>query len=151
MTYDSRPETYEHIDAVRRNLRVIVDDLNSRADLHDKSKLVSPEVEVFDEYTPMLKEAEYGSVEYKSFLEGMKVGLKHHYAYNDHHPEHFDSGIKDMNLMQFTEMLCDWLAAVGRTKNGDIRKSIEHNRERFGYGDELATLMLNTVEALEND
>ena len=151
MTYDSRPDTYKHIAEVRKNLNTVAASLMIRGHVHDDSKLVSPEVEVFDEYTPKLKDAEYGSDEYKGFLKGMGVALEHHYAANDHHPEHFAHGVKDMDLMQFTEMLCDWMAAVKRTKGGDIRKSIEFNRERFGYGNELAQLMLNTVGTLESE
>lgn len=54
-----------------------------------------------------------------------------------------------MDLMQLTEMLCDWLAAVKRHDDGDIRRSITINRERFGYGDEIERLLLNTVEAMD--
>ena len=149
MKYDSRPETYQHIRVVSGYLTIVAQDLQIRALVHDQSKLESPEVEVFNEYTPKLKNSTYGSDEYKQFLVGMGEGLKHHYAVNDHHPEHFENGIQDMNLMQITEMLCDWLAAVKRHADGDIRKSIELNAERFGYGDEIKRLLLNTVEALE--
>lgn len=147
--YDSRPDTKAHISVVRSFMLRVLDNLESRAARHDKSKLESPEVEVFDEFTPKLKSSTYGSPEYAAFLEGMGVGLKHHYAHNDHHPEHFTNGIHDMNLMQLTEMLCDWLAAVQRHDDGDIRKSIEINAERFGYGDEIQRLLTNTVGALE--
>lgn len=145
--YDSRPDTREHIKAVRWFLECVSVDLEMRAAWHDASKLESPEVEVFNEYTPKLKHSTYGSPEYASFLEGMGEGLRHHYAANDHHPEHFPNGIKDMNLMQLTEMFCDWMAAVQRHDDGDISKSIEINAERFGYGDEIKRLLLNTVES----
>ncbi len=55
---------------------------------HDRSKTESPEVECFDEYTPKLKGATYGSDEYKQWLAEMKPALDHHYAANRHHPEH---------------------------------------------------------------
>jgi len=147
--YDSRPDTLKHISVVRGFLFEVQDDLDMRAARHDRSKLKSPEVEVFDEFTPKLKHSTYGSPEYATFLEGMGVGLRHHYEHNDHHPEHFESGIRDMNLMQLTEMLCDWLAAVQRHDDGDIRRSIEINAERFGYGDEIKRLLANTVEYME--
>jgi hypothetical protein len=148
MSYDSRPDTHEHIALVRENLNSIAIGLLNRGHMHDRSKLEPPEVDVFNEYTPKLKHSTYGSDEYATFLEGMGEGLRHHYAANDHHPEHHPNGIADMNLMQLTEMLCDWMAAVKRHADGDIRRSIEINRERFGYGDEIARLMLNTVEAM---
>lgn len=148
-TYDSRPATLEHIDVVRGLLRKVTNDLDLRAIAHDRSKLESPEVEVFDEYTPKLKDSTYGSPEYASFLKGMGEGLRHHYAANDHHPEHFEGGIADMSLLQITEMLCDWMAAVKRHADGDIRRSIEVNAQRFGYGDEIKRLLLNTVDHME--
>jgi hypothetical protein len=81
----------------------------------------------------------------------MKVGLDHHYAANTHHPEHYPDGIQGMNLLDVLEMLCDWKAATMRHNNGDIRKSIEINQQRFGYSDELKTLLLNTLALLETD
>lgn len=137
--------------------------------MHDRSKLVEPEVSVFDEFTPKLAESTYGSPEYAAFLASMGIGLEHHYAHNDHHPEHFLSsngvvrddepdsrwlrspleGIGAMDLVQLTEMLCDWLAATRRHDDGDIRRSIVQNQERFGYGDEIKQLLLNTVDRLE--
>lgn len=85
---DSRPETQAHIDLVRSLLYRVCDDLKRRAQEHDQSKLESPEVEVFDEFTPKLKDSTYGSPEYNEFLMAMQVGLDHHYAKNSHHPEH---------------------------------------------------------------
>jgi hypothetical protein len=144
--YDSRPDTHTHIGEVRTRLLAVAQDLIGRADRHDASKLVAPEVEVFDEYTPKLKDSTYGSDEYKQFLVGMGEGLKHHYQANDHHPEHFPNGIEDMDLTQITEMLCDWKAATLRHADGDLARSIEQNAERFGYGDEIKRLLLNTAE-----
>ncbi len=146
MIYDSRPDTYEHIAKVRGYLLNIAVMLMRRGHEHDASKLESPEREVFDEYTPKLKDSTYGSEEYQSFLAGMGEGLKHHYAHNDHHPEHHPSGIRSMDLIQLTEMLCDWKAATERHADGDLARSIYQNAERFGYDDFLTDILLNTAE-----
>jgi hypothetical protein len=53
-----------------------------------------------------------------------------------------------MNLIQLTEMLCDWIAATRRHADGDIRRSIDQNAERFGYGEDLKRLLHNTVDAI---
>lgn len=82
-------ETKKHIARVQELLCVIVDDLARRAAAHDQSKLASPEMEVFDEFTAKLKGCTYGSEEYKGFLAAMKPALDHHYANNSHHPEHY--------------------------------------------------------------
>ncbi len=146
---DSRPATYEHIQTVQRLLNNQIRDLVGRSERHDQSKLVSPEVEVFDEFTPKLAGSTYGSDEYKSFLAGMKPALDHHYAANSHHPEHYSEGIRGMTLLDVLEMLCDWKAATMRHNDGDIRKSIEINQKRFGYSDELKQILSNTVDSGE--
>jgi len=150
-TFDSRIDTYTHIQTVQRFLMVVVRDLLKRAEAHDQSKLTSPEVEMFDEFTPKLATSTYGSDEYKGFLEAMGPALEHHYAHNTHHPEHFQQGVGGMNLLDVLEMLCDWKAATLRHNNGDIRKSIEINQQRFGYSDELKQIFLNTLPLLEGE
>lgn len=146
--FDSRVETQEHIAQVRGLLLGAAGDLIGRGHRHDESKLHPPEVDVFDEMTPKLKTTTYGSDEYKGYLAAMGPALEHHYAENDHHPEHFPHGLKQMNLLQLTEMLCDWIAATRRHDDGDIHRSITLNAARFGYGRELADLLHNTADAL---
>lgn len=147
-TYDSRPDTYAHIAEVRGRLLNIAVMLIRRAHEHDASKLVSPEVEVFDEFTPKLRDSTYGSGEYRAFLVGMGDGLAHHYAHNRHHPEHFEDGIASMNLLDVIEMLADWKAATLRHANGSLARSIAQNAERFGYGREFQRLLTNTAADL---
>ncbi len=148
MSQDSRPSTYEHIAQVRGLLLGVVSELLRRSQRHDRSKLTAPERSVFDTYTPLLAKATYGSPEYKSYLEGMGEALQHHYIVNDHHPEHFEGGIADMDLVQLTEMLCDWIAASRRHVDGDVHRSIDQNAERFGYGEEIRRLLHNTVDQI---
>jgi hypothetical protein len=147
--YDSRPDTRKHIGEVRRLLSRVIDDFVRRQREHDASKLASPEVEVFDEFTPKLSGSTYGSEEYRGFLAAMKPALDHHYARNSHHPEHYPDGVRGMSLPDVVEMLCDWLAATRRHADGDVKKSIEINQKRFGYGDELKRILLNTLPLLE--
>ncbi|MEK5178238.1 DUF5662 family protein [Paenibacillus odorifer] len=173
-----RKDTQEHISQVREFMMIVANDLIKRALVHDKSKLESPEIEIFTEYTPKLKDSTYGSDEYKGFLQGMGEALKHHYAANSHHPEHFkkyvcngcfkeykampnhcdvcmysqfqeESDITQMNLLDIIEMFCDWRAATMRHTDGDIMKSIDLNQKRFRYSDDLAAIFRNTVEVLE--
>jgi hypothetical protein len=56
-----------------------------------------------------------------------------------------------MSLVDIVEMLCDWKAATLRHADGDIRKSIEQNQQRFGYSDELKSILLNTLPLLEQE
>jgi hypothetical protein len=82
-------------------------------------------------------------------LQKIKPALVHHYQHNRHHSEHFKNGIKDMTLIDLCEMLCDWKAASLRHNDGNIRKSIEVNQQRFNYSDELKAIFNNTINELE--
>jgi hypothetical protein len=78
----------------------------------------------------------------------MAAFTDHHYAYNDHHPIEARGGIVGMSLLSLLEMMADWAAAVKRSPDGDVRKSIEMNQKRFGYSDDLKQIFLNTVKEL---
>lgn len=144
-TYKCVKETLDHREAVAKFINTTTDLLNYRATFHDESKLHDPELEIFVEYSPKLKNITYGSDEYKACLKEMQTALDHHYQFNSHHPEHYETGIKGMNLLDLVEMICDWKAATMRHADGDIYKSIEINQQRFGYSDELKQIFLNTV------
>lgn len=80
-------ETIKHIQFVAKLLNHFASELILRGINHDQSKLTSPEVELFAEYTPKLANSVYGSEEYDKFKEEMKAALDHHYKNNSHHPE----------------------------------------------------------------
>lgn len=141
-------DTFRHIERVRNLLNACVVDLLHRAEKHDQTKLESPEVEAFTEYTPKLANSTYGSEEYKGFLAAIKPALDHHYAHNSHHPEHYKNGINDMNLLDIVEMLCDWKAASERHNDGNIRRSIEINANRFGLSPQLVKILENTADIM---
>ena len=147
--YDSTTDINKHIMEVRHILDRFSSLLYDRALRHDSSKIQSQEKPIFDEFTPKLKGATYGSEEYQGFLKEMGLALKHHYEMNEHHPEHWEHGIRDMSLLDIVEMFCDWLAATRRHADGDIWKSIEINQGRFGYSDDLKSIFKNTVDELE--
>lgn len=141
--------TMDHIRKVGIFLHRMAKELMDRADKHDQSKLHSPEVEMFTRFTSQLAHLTYGSPEYEQCRRDMGVALKHHYEHNRHHPEHFEDGINDMNLVDIFEMLCDWKASTLRHNDGCIRKSLVINAERFGISPQLARIMKNTFELLD--
>lgn len=147
-TYDSRADTLLHSQRVGELLGAVMSELLSRASCHDRSKTEPPEVGIFDEFTPKLKDLTYGSDEYKACLSAMGDGLRHHYAANRHHPEHFAGGVADMTLIDVVEMLADWKAATERVKDGDLTRSLGIQRERFGLSDQLAAILENTAAAM---
>lgn len=148
MTYDSTQDTLDHIDKVQTNINTIIQFLKHARNVHDQSKLLPPEKELFDEWTPKLAKLTYGSTEYQIALQELKPALDHHYASNSHHPEHYENGISEMTLMDVAEMLCDWKAATERHNDGDIQTSLKINKERFNISDQLLSILSNTVDEL---
>lgn len=143
----------KHIKRVRYYLRKFQDMLALRGQIHDRSKL-NPETELsyFEKYAPMLKDCTYGSDEYKAFLKELQPALEAHYKRNRHHPEHFVNGVVGMNLIDLCEMFCDWIAAGEQhADGGDIYRSIEINQKRFGYSDEVKSILLNTAKLFKKE
>lgn len=147
VAYDSTQDSLEHINVVRSYMLAFAGELLRRAGVHDLSKLSDPEKAGFDEYTPKLRAMTYGSPEYQQALVELGEVLNHHYGNNSHHPEHYPNGILGMNLPDVVEMFCDWAAAVQRHADGDLRRSIEINQERFVYGGQFKALLTNTLGA----
>lgn len=148
---DSRFETAKHIFTMQGFLSKVLCALQRRLVNHDQTKLEEPELPVFDEATDRLQDLTYGSPEYNAVLTELKPALQHHYQHNRHHPEHFRNGMKDMNLVDLCELICDWKAASLRHADGNVRMSIERNQERFGYSDDVKQILLNTIEFLEQE
>ena len=142
--YDSTADTSDHIAKVQANITDVIGILQFRAKHHDKSKLESPEKEIFDIVTPKLRSLTYGSDEYKAGIAELGEALAHHYAVNPHHPEHYDDGVAGMSLLDVVEMFCDWKAASQRHANGNFEQSLEINRKRFGISEQLAEIFENT-------
>ena len=148
MSYDSTKDTIDHIGKVRYRLHVVIKDLEARGLVHDASKLQAPEKPGYDQLQTALKDVVYGTDAYRAALAEAKPVIDHHYAANDHHPEHYPNGVNGMTLMALVEMLADWKAASERTKQGSIAQSLAHNKTRFGISDQLAEILENTVKDL---
>lgn len=146
--YDSTPDTLAHIARVQELMRVAQTKLLQRAAVHDASKLEEPEKSGYDICTVKLKDIPYGSPEYKAALEELRPTLDHHYAHNSHHPQFYSNGIDGMSLLDIIEMLIDWKASTERMKSGDIRKSLEINRDRFKISPQLESILANTIKEM---
>ena len=146
MGYDSTSDTLMHIKRVAELMTNASSELIKRANIHDNSKLESPEKELFDEFTPKLKGCTYGSDEYREYLKELKVALDHHYQNNSHHPEHYENGVNGFDLFDLIEMFFDWKAAGERHADGNIYKSIEVNKDRFNLSDQTVDIFINTAK-----
>jgi hypothetical protein len=151
ISFDSRPATRKHIGQVRALIGRIADELLRRSRVHDKTKLEEPELSGWNANVWKLDTLDYGTEEYRAALRDIYPTIQHHYEHNDHHPEFHENGIEDMDLVQLTEMICDWKAATLRMKNPDIHGSIDKNAERFGYGPELTRILHLTVDRYLED
>lgn len=144
--YDCTEDVLKHRAKVAYWLNDFIHSLEGRAVNHDQSKLQDPEKEMFDIYTPKLKELKFGSDEYKQALSEMGEALKHHYWVNRHHPEHFENGVNGMTLYDLIEMFCDWLGATeARQKPLDM----DALKERFSLSDQLVDIFLNTTRYID--
>jgi hypothetical protein len=116
-------ETRKHIANVAKFTNILIRHLQNRVMEHDATKMESPELESFTEHTALLKNSTYGSKEYNERLAGaLKPALDHHYAKNRHHPEHWEHGVDDMDLVDIIEMFCDWKSATLRHNDGNLQR-----------------------------
>ena len=145
-------ETEKHIHLVQHLMNKLIKLQMDRAENHDRSKLDSPEVEAFTAETSKLHGLTFGSPEYYEQIKttGLDKALAHHYARNRHHPEHYPSGVRGMNLVDVLEMLCDWYASSLRQDDGNLKKSIDICAKRFEFsGDVIHDVLKNTVDLFE--
>lgn len=125
-----------------------------RALRHDWSKFTPAQARDFAAVARTLRKTTYGSAEYKANTS--LPGIRLHVRTEDHHPQYWREDEKEwlpkayarMPKIARLEMLCDWAAAVRRNANGDLRGSIEFNRDRFGYTESEACIMLAYAVAM---
>jgi hypothetical protein len=148
---DSLPDTAAHINRVNDLLVECQINLSTRGRVHDASKLIEPEKSAFDRLKALsLSGMAYGSDEYRACLRQEKPAIQHHYKANSHHPEFYDNGVDGMSLFDVMEMLMDWKAATERMKDGgDIRRSLEINRERFKLSPQIESILANTIREMD--
>jgi hypothetical protein len=138
-------DSLKHKQMVSNFLIEICHELMLRGNYHDDSKLSDKEVNGYAGTVPKLKGKKYGTSEYKEILGQMKPAINHHQSVNDHHPEFFIDGIGDMNLIQLMEMIADWVAASRRGSGKNILETLPMTCKKFGIGDQLEAVLLNTV------
>jgi len=123
-----------------------------RALVHDLSKYRDPEKSGFSLNRDRLKKIAYNDKQYATVREeSLKEAISHHHKVNRHHPEYHKRGIRDMGLIDCTEMLLDWLATARASKFGDVFVSIDKGKERFDLPDEMATILKNTTKEAKNE
>lgn len=146
-SYDCTADVLKHRALVKKFMtEFFAEILSARGEVHDESKLHTPEKEVFDEYRPKLDWLRHGSAEYEAALKEMGEGLAHHYRANRHHPQHFENGISGMTLIDVIEMFCDWCASA---QEKGVRVDLEYSARRFGLAPQLVEIFLNTLNEID--
>src|ERR1051326_5865697 len=106
--FDSTADTLRHSLRVAELMGEPIKELIDRSVRHDLSKTREPELATYNQFAPRLREAAYGTAEHAALVAAMGEGLRHHYAHNRHHPEHFPDGFNGMTLVDLIEMLAAW-------------------------------------------
>lgn len=152
MAYDSTVDAKKHI----ANIHWVYDTLFRpviETDIaeHDHSKLNEPEKSCYDKYIPELRKYKYGTPEYKEVRARMRdEGLNHHYEMNRHHPEHFENGCEDMNLVDLCCMIIDWYAA-SLVSDTNFVGGVKKNVKNYNIPPMLEKIMLNTAKDIFKD
>lgn len=149
MPSDYVKDLVDHKRRVAGHMQIVANELFRRAAVHDNSKFETEEFEAYEEAFPGLQKYAYGTEEFKAELAKIRPAIEHHYAANDHHPEHFPDGIIGMNLIQVIEMVCDWMAASERSQTS-LYKGMELNRKRFEIDRQLIGVIAHTLIWLQD-
>lgn len=146
MSYKTTLDLENHLQLIRANILCVISLLAQRGIEHDKSKFSSIELESYIDVKDKLSEVAFGSVEYDAIKVSIQPAIDHHYIHNRHHPEHFNNGVNDMNIIDLIEMFCDWLAANKRNSQNNPHDSIEICGEKYQIPNMLKQIFHNSVE-----
>ena len=130
-----------HVSSIRTNLAKIASALICRASVHDDSKLSKEQLDRYIARHQEIHHLQYGSPERDEVEAKYEYLIEAHHNEYRHHPEHFEHGIDDMNLVDVIEMLCDWAAA-----GADIEQSLKLNQKKYCISPQLMTLIENTIK-----
>lgn len=144
MPSDYVKDLVDHKRRVAAHMQHVANELFRRAAVHDNSKFSEEEYDAYESAFPGLQKYAYGTPEFKAELAKIQPAIEHHYAANDHHPEHFPDGIIGMNLIQVIEMVCDWIAASERSQTS-LYQGMELNRKRFQIDRQLIGVIAHTL------
>lgn len=121
-----------HKACLNRGIIKFITHLQTRAHIHDDDKLCEPQISLLQ------------SNDSSEFKQGIDL----HYHNNRHHPEKFKSGIQSMNLVDITEMLCDWNCYSSNNHKYSILDIIESKCNQYSISEDLKQVLMNTARYL---
>lgn len=135
----------KHRNNVASRINKIIKELFRRAEEHDKSKLQEPELSGWKE---MDKEPRYpyGTPEYFDKMRRYQWVFDAHYKANRHHPEHWQGFFIEMDLLDFLEMILDWVSYKEDITINEMYKIVSENCERFEFPPLMRELAINTLK-----
>lgn len=136
----------KHKKSVYNRLLFLANELKKRAEVHDDSKLRSPEVGYLIDMDKEGK-VDYGSEAYFEKMKKWDCFFKHHYKENTHHPDHHQLGIDDMTIIDLCEYMIDVVSYFEDLQISDAIDTIDAQQERFGLSDQTANVLKNTLVA----
>lgn len=147
MNFDERLK--QHKDGVKDYLSFIVNLLASRALTHDNSKNSNEEYKYFKMANSVNRNQFKTYEEYLNYIKPtLDKGLEHHYNVNRHHPEYFDNGIDDMNLIDILEMIVDWKVSIEQNDK-ELYEEIDYNFKKYNVSEQLKKIILNTYKYID--
>jgi hypothetical protein len=141
----------QHKGWVNKYIVKVVHLLRERADGHDDDKYKDPLKRIYSKNFDALCKTTFRSPEYNKIVgsEEFQEAFKIHTKNNRHHPQHFENGVEDMNLIDIIEMLCDWKAASDRTgRKQSVKEGMELNYEKYHIDGIARKWIENTLEDL---
>lgn len=120
--------------------------LLKRANIHDNSKLVGPELELLSSL--------YGSQDAFTnpkvqLSENERKIIEKHWENNRHHPEHFDN-VEKMTELDIIEMVCDWYARSCQYKTDFLEFVKSRQENRFHFPSKMFEKVYNYCEIISS-
>ena len=155
MNNDSSTNIMRHRSRVYSKMMFVIRELTKRAHSHDNSCFGVEEAPILDEILPEINNTDtidpssetFNQDRYDYLMRRKELVDALHFKENDHHPEHFESSICGMNVIQLTEMVCDWIAK-SKEQGTDIWNDLKIYKEKYSISEDLYNILINSVEYL---
>lgn len=132
-----------HRTMVEGAMAVVAQDLMTRGRVHDNS--ISDDTEMILNYQALIAEDKDKQEDYQDMAEHL------HKSNNDHHPEHFESGLCDMSLVQLLEFVIDQMVIIETTTDDELCSGedyIKHMPELLDHK-ELRPIIIATIDHIK--
>lgn len=150
-----RNDIITHKRKIFKNMQIMSNELMDRAFEHDNDKIENDVVyNIYNIHCQTQRSIPFGSKERIEF-EGttMKEGIDLHIMLNRHHLYNTRNELtfEDANLLDYLEILCDWVAAMGRhemTQEEEVNR-INGLMDKYNFPADIRKPFINTYYKLK--